>query len=127
MNKLLKVTPKNTYFSTKIWWPTRIAFPQPDGTFAIRVLGFGERVMCQVKHNLKSPLPTLEYVDYQEYANQWRESVEAIAINVLNLDDEDARGISKQLLNKYGVDTPYREAVLNHFENHLESDDLKGY
>lgn len=125
MKKVIKTIAKNTFFTTRLWIPKRVVLMNMDGTFNITRIGFGQRVMCQVKSSMRSPMPTLEYYDFEKYQAEWKTNVVMICSAVLGLPSNECVATAKQLLRKYSVDVLYATAMLDHFGDRITAEDLK--
>ena len=126
MNRLKKRIAKNTFFTARIWWPTRIVLDNGDGTFDFLTLGFGAKVVCQIKQSMKAPMPTLEYIDYSSYEAQWLENIRETCSTLLGMSNEESESTAKLMLRKYGLDTYIRDALLDHFGDRIDKENLQG-
>lgn len=126
MNKLKKRIAKNTFFTARLWWPTRVVLDNGDGTFEYRTMGFGAKVVCQIKHSMKAPMPTIEYIDYGKYEAQWLESIREACSTLLGMSDEESRATAKLMLRKYTLDTYTKDALLDHFQDRIDESNLQG-
>ena len=125
MNKILKNIPKNTFFTTRLWIQQRVVLAGPNGTFNIVRIGFGQKIMCQIKVGLRSPLPTVEYLDHAEYTSVWLGNIVTVCSTMLGMPEDECAESAKVMLAKYSVDTYFKEALLDHFSERVTEEEFK--